>query len=70
MLTPGTLQTIRAHSGMSMADLATKAGVSLAALAEFESGERQLQTGTVIALMKVLDVQVLWIVGDMRISGP
>ncbi len=70
MLTAQKLRAIRALTGFTQAELATKSGISANAIAEFELGKRELRTGSVLKLMAALDVKVKWIVGDVEISGP
>lgn len=70
MLTGQKLRAIRALRGMTQADLASKAGVSPTAIAEYESGKRDLRAATIRKLCDALGVQVRYIVDGTEISGP
>lgn len=71
MLTPSKLRAIRALSGLTQVELAERAGISKAAVAEFELGKRELRTGTVVKLCEVLGVKVTYQMKDgTEISGP
>lgn len=71
MLTSSKLKAIRAMAGLTQAELAERAGVSKAAVAEFELGKRELRTGTVVKLCEVLGVRVTYSMKDgTEISGP
>lgn len=70
MLTGAKLRAIRALRGITQADLAARAGVSPSAIAEYETGKRDLRAGTVRKLCDALGVQVRYIVDGTEISGP
>jgi len=70
MLNGSTLRAIRALRHVTQADLAEKAGVSQTAIAEYETGKRDLRADTIRKLCEALGVQVTWRVGDAAISGP
>lgn len=60
MITGPKLRAIRAIRGISQADLAAKAGISTTAIAQFETGKRDLRTSTVRKLCAALDVEVVY----------
>ena len=70
MLTGSKLKAIRALRGITQADLAMLAGVSPTAIAEYETGKRDLRTDTVRKLCEALKVQVTYTVDGTTISGP
>ena len=70
MLTGDKLRMIRALRNLTQAELATKAGVSPNAIAEYEQGKRDLRTDTVRKLCEALGVQVKYLVDGTEITGP
>lgn len=70
MLTGNKLKAIRALRGVTQADLARQAGVSPTAIAEYETGKRDLRAETVRKLCDALGVQVTYTVDGTVISGP
>ncbi|WP_413763304.1 helix-turn-helix domain-containing protein [Variovorax sp. Varisp41] len=70
MLSGSTLRAIRAIRNMSQSDLAAKAGVSQTAVAEYETGKRDLRADTIRKLCEALGVTVTYKVDGIEISGP
>ncbi|HKZ10381.1 MAG TPA: helix-turn-helix transcriptional regulator [Rhodanobacteraceae bacterium] len=70
MLTGKTLRAIRAIRGITQAELAERAGVSPTAIAEFETGKRDMRTRTVGKLFGVLGVEVAYRLDGTTISEP
>ena len=70
MLTGSKLRAIRAMRGITQAELASKAGISQTAVAEFEKDKRDLRTSTVVKLCEALGVQVVYRIDGTEISGP
>lgn len=70
MLTGPKLRAIRALRNLTQAQLAAQAGVSPTAIAEYESGRRDLRTSTVRKLCDALGVQIRYIVDGTEITGP
>ena len=70
MLTGSKLRAIRALRGITQAELASKAGISQTAVAEFEKDKRDLRTSTVVKLCEALGVQVVYRIDCTEISGP
>lgn len=72
MITGPKLRAIRAIRGVSQADLAAKAGISPTAIAQFETGKRDLRTSTVRKLCEALGVDVVYRLRDdgTEITGP
>lgn len=70
MLTGAKLRAIRALRNMSQAELASRAGVSQTAIAEYEQDKRDLRADTIRKLCEALGVQVRYIVDGTEISGP
>lgn len=70
MLTGQKLRAIRALRGMTQADLAQAAGCSPTAIAEYETGKRELRSGTIRKLCDALGVQVTYKVDGTEITGP
>ena len=70
MLTGSTLRAIRALRHITQSDLAAKAGVSPTAIAEYETGKRDLRADTIRKLCEALGVQVTYTVDGTNISGP
>lgn len=70
MLTGSTLRAIRAIRRVTQADLAAKAGISPTAIAEYETGKRDLRANTIRKLCEALDVTVSYKVDGIEISGP
>lgn len=69
MLTGSKLRAIRALRGITQAELASKAGISQTAVAEFEKDKRDLRTSTVVKLCEALGVQVVYRIDGTEISG-
>lgn len=70
MLTGNKLKAIRALRGVTQAELAQSSGVSPTAIAEYETGKRDLRADTIRKLCEALGVQVRYIVDGTEISGP
>lgn len=70
MITGPKLRAIRALKHVTQADLAAKAGVSATAIAEFETGKRDIRASTVAKLCEALGVSVTYSVDGTDISGP
>lgn len=70
MLTGPKLRAIRALRNLTQAQLAAQAVVSPTAIAEYESGRRDLRTSTVRKLCDALGVQIRYIVDGTEITGP
>lgn len=70
MITGKTLRAIRSLRGVTQVDLAAKAGISPTAIAEFETGKRDIRASTIAKLCEALDVEVTYTVDGTRISGP
>jgi transcriptional regulator with XRE-family HTH domain len=70
MITGPKLRAIRAIRGISQADLASKAGISPTAIAQFETGKRDLRTSTVQKLCEALGVKITYHIDGTDISGP
>ncbi len=63
-----TLRAIRSLRGVSQADLAIKAGISPTAIAEFETGKRDIRSSTVAKICEALGVTVTYTVDGVTIS--
>lgn len=70
MLTGNKLKAIRALRGVTQAELAQSSGVSPTAIAEYETGKRDLRADTIRKLCESLGVQVRYIVDGTEITGP
>ena len=70
MITGKTLRAIRSLRGVTQADLAVKAGISPTAIAEFETGKRDIRSSTIAKLCEALGVEVTYKVDGTTISGP
>ena len=70
MLTGSTLRAIRAIRHITQADLASKAGISPTAIAEYETGKRDLRADTIRKLCEALGVTVTYKVDGIEITGP
>ena len=70
MLTGSHLKAIRAIRGITQEQLATRANVGQTAIAEFETGKREIRTDTLRRLCEALDVKVQYIVDDTTFTGP
>jgi len=70
MLTGSKLRAIRSLRGVTQAQLASAAGVSPTAIAEYETGKRDLRADTIRKLCEAMNVQVRYIVDGTEISGP
>ena len=70
MLTGQKLRAIRALRGMTQAQLAERANVSPTAVAEYETGKRDLRAETIRKLCEALGVTVTYRVDGTAISGP
>ena len=70
MLTGQKLRAIRALKGVSQAKLAEISGVSPTAIAQYETGRRDLRADTIRKLCDALGVQVTYKVDGTEITGP
>lgn len=70
MLSGSTLRAIRALRHITQSDLAAKAGVSPTAIAEYETGKRDLRADTIRKLCDALGVKVTYTVDGTEISDP
>lgn len=70
ILTGNKLKAIRALRGMTQAELATAANLSVTAIREYERGRRDLRADSLRKLCEALNVQVTYSVDGMVISGP
>ncbi|HCF5995840.1 helix-turn-helix transcriptional regulator [Pseudomonas aeruginosa] len=70
MLTGSKLRAIRALKNITQAQLAAAAGVSPSAIAEYESGKRDLRADTIRKLCDALGVTVVYKVDGTEITGP
>lgn len=70
MLTGQKLRAIRALRGMTQAQLAERANVSPTAVAEYETGKRDLRAETIRKLCEALGVTVTYRVDGTEISDP
>lgn len=70
MLTGKRLKAIRALRGMTQAELATAANLSVTAIREYELGKRDLRADSIRKLCEALEVQVTYTVDGIIISGP
>lgn len=70
MLTGQKLRAIRALRGMTQAQLAERANVSPTAVAEYETGKRDMRADTIRKLCDALGVTVTYHVDGTDISGP
>lgn len=70
MITGPKLRAIRALRGLTQAELAAAAGISPTAIAEFETGKRDIRASTVAKLCEALGVSVTYKVDGTEISGP
>lgn len=70
MLTGQKLRAIRALRGMTQAQLAERANASPTAVAEYETGKRDMRADTIRKLCDALGVTVTYHVDGTDISGP
>ena len=70
MITGNKLRAIRSLRGMTQAELSSASGVSQTAIAEFETGKRDIRASTVAKLCEALGVSVTYKVDGTEISGP
>lgn len=70
MLTGNKLRAIRHLRGISQRELAHKAGISPASLANFEAGHTDMRAGTITKLCEALGVSVIYRIDGTEISGP
>lgn len=71
LLTPAKLRAIRAILGISQAELAHRAGVSVVSIATFESGRSDMKASTIAKLCEALGVSVIYKLKDgTEITGP
>lgn len=70
MLTGKKLKAIRAIRGVTQAQLALDAGVSVTAIREYELGKRDLRADSVRKLCDALGVKVTYTVDGTVISDP
>lgn len=69
MLTGNKLRAIRALRGMTQAELATAANLSVTAIREYELGKRDLRADSIRKLCEALEVQVIYTVDGIVING-
>lgn len=69
MLTGKRLKAIRALRGMTQAELATAANLSVTAIREYELGKRDLRADSIRKLCEALEVQVIYTVDGIVING-
>lgn len=70
MLTGPKLRAIRNLRGLSQAELADRAGISVVSIATFETGKSDMKASTVAKLCQALGVKVTYSVDGTDISGP
>lgn len=70
MITGTKLKAIRAIKGITQAQLAAQAGVSATAIAEFETGKRDIRASTIAKLCASMEIGVTYKVNTTLISGP
>ncbi len=70
MLTGQKLRAIRALKNITQAQLAADAGISATAIAEYETGKRDLRADTIRKLCVAMGVEVIYKVDGTEISGP
>lgn len=70
MLTGPTLRALRNLRGLSQADLAKKSGIAANAIANFETGKRDIRIATATKLLRALGVSVTYAIDGMTLSGP
>lgn len=70
VLTPSKLRAIRAMLGISQAELAHRAGISVVSIATFESGRSDMRASTIVKLCDAMGVSVIYRIGTTDISGP
>lgn len=70
MITGQRLRAIRAIKQVSQAQLSELAGVPANAIAEFETGKRDIRASTIGKLCDALDVSVTYEVDGVKLSGP
>lgn len=69
ILTGKRLKAIRALRGMTQAELATAANLSVTAIREYELGKRDLRADSIRKLCEALEVQVIYTVDGIVING-
>lgn len=69
-LSGSKLKAIRALRNVTQAQLSEQSGVSATAIAEYETGKRELRTDTIRKLCEALGVTVTYHVDGTDISGP
>lgn len=69
MLTGKRLKAIRALRGMTQAELAVAANLSVTAIREYELGKRDLRADSIRKLCEALEVQVIYTVDGIVING-
>lgn len=71
LITPSKLRAIRALLGISQAELAHRAGVSVVSVATFEAGRSDMKASTIAKLCEAMGVTVLYRLQDgTEITGP
>lgn len=70
MLTGQKLRAIRALKNITQAKLAADAGISATAIAEYETGKRDLRADTIRKLCEAMGVEVIYRVDGTEITGP
>lgn len=68
MMTAEKLKAIRTMRGMTQATLSELSGVSATAIAEYETGKRDLRVGTMRKLLTALGVSASYAIGSITIS--
>lgn len=69
MLDGKTLRTLRGAAGLTQAALAERAHVAANAIADFETGKRDIRVDTLRKLLHALGAEVSYTVDGARISG-
>ena len=67
IITPAKLKAVRALRGISQAELARLAGVSVVSIATFEAGRSDMRASTILKLCAALGVSVTYTIGDTEI---
>lgn len=70
MLSGAKLRAIRSLKGLTQAQLSERSGVSSRAIAEYETGKRDLRSKTICKICDALGVTVTYKVDGTEISGP
>lgn len=70
MITGKRLKLIRGAAQLSQAELSEAAGVPVNAIAEFETGKRDIRAKTIEKLCRAMNVAVTYEIDGIKISGP